>query len=155
MAVKDSQRILIANGVNLDLLGSREPDLYGHTTLSAIEKSLKSLAPDLARSAGLGKHSLHFFQSNSEVDFLEEISKDWSGAVINPGAWTHTSLALADRLTGLKLPFVEVHLSNLARREDFRQKSFSAPFARGVVYGLGADSYAVALFALFKSLAAK
>ena len=95
---------------------------------------------------------LHFYQSNSEADFLNEISKKWDGALINPGAWTHTSLALGDRLAALQLPFVEVHISNLSQREDFRKHSYLSPHAVGVVYGFGLGSYGAALIGLLNHL---
>ncbi len=146
-------RILVAQGVNLDLLGSREPEIYGYDTLSTIEVMLRSKAPELAQVFGLATPQLDFFQSNHEGLFLDKLSAGWDGALINAGAWTHTSLALADRLVALKLPFVEVHLSNLARREDFRQHSYSAAHALGVCYGFGSGSYLSGLSGLLFQLA--
>ena len=142
-------RILIANGVNLDLLGKREPEIYGVEGLAFIEDRLQEFSPKLADICGISHPSLYFFQTNKEDEFLEKISEAWSGALINAGAWTHTSLALADRLKGLDLSFVEVHLSNLARREDFRQRSFSASHALGICSGFGVDSYLSALTGLY------
>ena len=144
--------ILIANGVNLDLLGQREPDIYGHATLADIEARLGLLAPGLCLALGAPSCRLHFFQSNAEEAFLCEIAKPFDGALINPGAWTHTSLALADRLKAVRLPFVEVHLSHLGKREPIRANSFSAPHALGVVYGLGVDSYVAGLAGLLAHL---
>lgn len=141
-------RILVAQGVNLDLLGSREPEIYGADTLASIESQLRQLAPGLAQLAGVAAPELHFFQTNHEGVFLDQLSQGWDGALINAGAWTHSSLALADRLVGLRLPFVEVHLSNLARREPFRHHSYAAPHALGVCYGFGANSYLSALTGL-------
>lgn len=147
-------RILVAHGVNLDLLGTREPGLYGTLTLADIDKQLAAEAPHLAAAAGLEEVELTFFQSNAEAEFLEKLGEKWDGAVLNPGAWTHTSLALADRLKALSLPYAEVHLSNLAAREEFRQKSFAAPNAKGVVFGFGCASYAAGLLGLLHYIAA-
>ncbi len=146
-------QILVANGVNLDLLGRREPAVYGSANLSQLEQQLRVSAPELARVAGGRGVALTFFQSNDEAAFLNELSAGWDGALINPGAWTHTSLALADRLKGLALPFVEVHISNVAGREAFRQQSFSAPHAVGVVHGFGLSSYEAGLLGLLRHLA--
>lgn len=146
-------KILIAQGVNLDLLGTREPHIYGQQRLQDIEAMVRQRSPDLASLFKLVDPELHFFQSNHEGLFLDQLSLGWTGALINAGAWTHTSLALADRLAALKLPFVEVHLSNLSRREDFRKQSFAAPHALGVCYGFGADSYIAALAGLYSHLA--
>ncbi|WP_141731597.1 type II 3-dehydroquinate dehydratase [Oligoflexus tunisiensis] len=143
------KRILIAHGVNLDLLGTREPEIYGASTLASIEAELKAVNSNLAKVFSLDAAELTFYQTNHEGQFLEKISEGWDGAVINPGAWTHTSLALADRLAGLKLPFAEVHLSNLAKREAFRQHSYSAPHAVGVCFGFGAASYLCGLSGLY------
>lgn len=145
----EKRRILIAQGVNLDLLGTREPDIYGSDTLQSIEAMLRVQSPTLAAMHGISEPELHFEQTNDEGTFLNLLSRDWDGALINAGAWTHTSLALADRLAGLKLPFVEVHLSNLSRRESFRHTSYAAPHAVGVCYGFGALSYASALCGLY------
>jgi len=146
--------ILIAHGVNLDLLGRREPDVYGSSTMADIEKRLREEALRLATGSIL-EVRLTFFQTNDEAAYLNELSKGWDGAIINPGSWTHTSLALADRLVGLRLPFVEVHLSNLSRREDFRQRSYSAPHALGVIHGFGVESYTLGLQALIRTLTQK
>ena len=126
-------RILIGSGVNLDLLGRREPDVYGHATLADMETLVRESVADRA--------ALTFMQTNDEAQFLGALDQGWDGAVLNPGAWTHTSLALADRLAGLGLPFVEVHLSNTAAREAFRHHSFGARLAVGVVQGFGIHSY--------------
>lgn len=145
-------RILIANGVNLDLLGRREPDVYGSRTLADLEAYLLGLLPPLAKCLGLHTPSCIFFQSNDEASFMAKLDEGWHGALINPGAWTHTSLALADRLAGLRLPFIEVHLSHLSQREAIRQHSYCAPHALGVVSGLGFDSYAAGLMGLLTHL---
>jgi 3-dehydroquinate dehydratase-2 len=143
------KRIIIAHGVNLDLLGQREPEIYGTTSLASIEADLRRLNPGLAQVFAIEAAELSFYQSNHEGQFLDKLSEGWDGAVINPGAWTHTSLALADRLAGLKLPFSEVHLSNIAKREAFRQHSYSAPHAVGVCFGFGAASYVCGLSGLY------
>ena len=136
--------------MNLDLLGQREPGIYGSAGLADLEKQLRAVAPGIAAAIGWPGVQLTFFQTNREHEFLEKISEGWDGALLNPGAWTHTSLALGDRLAALgeRLPFVEVHLSHLSRREDFRKTSYSAPSAVGVVYGLGFHSYTAGLTGL-------
>ncbi len=151
-SVPKSLRILVAHGVNLDLLGKREPQIYGSEGLVDIEALLRKSSPSLAALVGLEPPELSFFQSNHEGVFLDKLSEAWDGALINAGAWTHTSLALADRLAGLALPFVEVHLSNLARREEFRHFSYSAPHAKGVCYGFGLGSYISGLAGLYFQL---
>jgi 3-dehydroquinate dehydratase II len=145
-------KLLIANGVNLDLLGTREVEIYGGNNLQSLEALIKSKVNELAKIAGFEGCDLNFFQSNDEALFLETLSKGWDGAIINPAAWTHTSLALADRLKAIDLPFVEVHISNLAQREEFRKHSHTACHAKGVVYGLGFDSYLSGLLGLLLSL---
>jgi len=139
-------RILVASGVNLDLLGRREPGIYGRATLADLEV--------LARSEFAARAELFFAQTNVEAEYLALLDGEWSGAVINPGAWTHTSLALADRLAGLELPFVEVHLSNTAAREAFRHHSYTARLAVGVVQGFGINSYLLGIDGILRYLAA-
>ena len=155
MSTSKDLKILVAHGVNLDLLGLREPQIYGKHTLADIESRLRTVSPEFAKAFQLPSVQLHFFQSNHEGLFLDELSKKWDGALINAGAWTHTSLALADRLVALALPFVEVHISNLSKREDFRQHSYAAPHAIGVCYGFGMDSYTAALSGLYAFLQKK
>jgi len=149
---EESWRILIANGVNLDLLGRRESEHYGCESLPAIEKRIVEYAQQLQQIWPQAHFDMSFYQSNDEGAFLAQLDQGWDGVVINPGAWSHTSLALADRLVALRVPFVEVHLSNLARREKFRQKSYAAPHACGVVYGFGSDSYLTGLTGLLLHL---
>ncbi|NRA64644.1 MAG: 3-dehydroquinate dehydratase [Pseudobacteriovorax sp.] len=144
-------KILIANGVNLDILGSRQPEIYGFQQLKDLENGLSERRLELQKFFGC-ELEFEFFQSNHEGAFLDELSKPWDGAVINPAAWTHTSLALADRLAGIDLKFVEVHISNISRREEIRQKSLTAKHAIGVVYGFGIPSYITGLFGLLESL---
>ncbi len=150
---RKSLRILVASGVNLDLLGRREPGIYGKETLDEIHAMLEGAAAALAGLAGVGAVDLEFFQTNDEEAYLQKLDDGFDGAVLNPGAWTHTSLALADRLKALSLPYVEVHLSNLAAREDFRKHSFAAPGSVGVVHGFGGESYRLGLYGLLIRLA--
>ena len=142
-------RILVVNGPNLNLLGTREPEVYGTTTLAAIESDLERLAADLGVQAD-------FFQSNHEgglIDAIQAAVGRYQGILLNPGAYTHTSLALRDCLAGVALPVVEVHLSNLHRRETFRRRSLTAAAALGVVQGFGPLSYELGLRALVHVLA--
>ena len=144
-------RILVANGVNLDLLGTREPETYGRASLEDLQRGLESRAKDLGSFVGLD-FTLSFFQTNDEAELLQKISEAWDGILINPGAWTHTSLALADRFLGWGVPYVEVHISNISAREEIRKKSLTAGAARGVCYGMGLLSYETGLFALVNIL---
>lgn len=144
-------KILIANGVNLDLLGQRQVDIYGRATLNDLQETLQNEAKQLSTWTGTPVE-LDFFQSNHEGVWLDRLTEPWDGAIINPGAWTHTSLALGDRLASINRPYIEVHLSNLSRREPFRRKSYSAPYALGVVYGFGLGSYTTALYGLLRHL---
>jgi 3-dehydroquinate dehydratase-2 len=137
-----ASNILIVNGPNLNLLGTREPQIYGSTTLGDIERDLTALAN--ARQARVS-----FFQSNHEGALVDRIQAARGEAVdfiiINAGALTHTSVALRDALAAVAIPFVEVHLSNVHRREEFRHRSFIADLAVGVVAGLGPAGYRCAL----------
>ena len=145
-------QILVANGVNLDLLGKREADIYGALSLKDLEKKLAAYNKKIS-SLYKTSFELCFFQTNCESDLLAKITAyHWKAMILNPGAWTHTSLALADRLAALDFPFIEVHLSNLSSREPIRQSSLSAKHARGVIYGLGFESYMAALAALYNQL---
>ena len=141
--------ILILNGPNLNLLGSREPDKYGVETLEQINQQLT----DTAVAAG---HKLLCFQSNAEHDLIQRIHDAKQDAVayiiFNPGAFTHTSVALRDALLGVAIPFVEVHLSNVHGREEFRRHSYFSDIAEGVVCGFGAHSYQLALQAALNKL---
>lgn len=136
------KRILVLHGPNLNLLGSREPEVYGHTTLAQIDADLRQMAAD----AGVELQSL---QSNHEGALIDRIqaarTDDTAFILINPGGYTHTSVALRDALAAVALPFFEVHLSNIHRREAFRRHSYFSDLAEGVVCGLGADGYRLAL----------
>ncbi|NLC70704.1 MAG: type II 3-dehydroquinate dehydratase [Desulfuromonadaceae bacterium] len=138
-------KILVINGPNLNLLGRREPGIYGGTTLEGIEKELALLAQGL-------QVSLSFFQSNHEGEILDRIhaaaADGTAGIIINPGAFTHTSIALRDAVTGVAIPTAEVHLSNIHARESFRAHSYLAPVAVGQVCGFGPQSYLMALSGL-------
>ena len=140
-------RILVASGVNLDLLGQRENDHYGHATLQDMEEQLRAQILTLGTTI-----DLTFFQTNDETKYLDILIQGWDGAVLNPGAWTHTSLALADRLAAIKLRFVEVHVSKVMAREKVRQHSFIAPLALGCVSGFGIDSYRIGLLGLLGAI---
>lgn len=137
-----SQRILLINGPNLNLLGTREPAIYGAETLQKIEDEL------IERAQGRGAE-LECFQSNHEGALIDRIHAARGAGVdfilINAGAFTHTSIALRDALAGVAIPFIEVHLSNVYRREEFRQRSYLADIATGCIVGLGAAGYRLAL----------
>lgn len=138
-------RFLVLHGPNLNLLGRREPQLYGSQTLADINILLEQLATELGCT-------LSIFQSNCEgalVDAIQGAAAGYDGILINPAAYTHTSIALRDALSAVGLPCVEVHLSNIHRRETFRHISMIAPVAVGQLCGFGGDSYLLGLRALF------
>ena len=140
------QRVVVVNGPNLNLLGKREPEIYGTRTLDDLEKTVKAKAAELGIDVS-------FYQSNSEgeiIDFLHQHGPGSLGIVINPAALAHYSLALYDCLQALALPVVEVHISNIHAREEFRSKSVTARAARGVITGLGFAGYELALEYLAK-----
>lgn len=143
--------ILVLHGPNLNLLGTREPDLYGHTTLAGIDA-------ELMRITQASDHALTAFQSNAEHALIERVhaaANDGTAFIlINPGAFTHTSIALRDALAAVAIPFIEVHLSNVHAREAFRRHSYFSDLAVGVIAGFGADSYRLALDAALRRLAA-
>ncbi len=146
--MSEPQRVLVIHGPNLNLLGSREPDIYGTTTLEEINDDLSSAAKEWGAE-------VEFFQSNYEgalVDRIQE-SQSWAdGILINPGALTHTSVTLRDALAATELPIVEVHLSNIFAREEFRRSSFVSPIALGVISGFGSMGYGLGLNALLEHL---
>lgn len=141
--------ILVLNGPNLNLLGTREPDVYGHQTLDDINCVLKSLCS--ADNVGFDT-----FQSNAEhllVDRIHAARTDGTAYIIfNPGAFTHTSVALRDALLGVAIPFIEVHISNVHKRETFRQQSYLSDIAEGVICGLGTQGYSLALQAALQHI---
>jgi len=144
-------KLLVLHGPNLNLLGTREPEVYGRTTLAEIDADLRTRAD----AAG---HTLESFQSNAEHALVERVqaarTDGTAFVLINPAAFTHTSVALRDALAAVALPFVEVHLSNPHAREAFRRTSYFSDLAVGVVAGFGADSYRYALDAALARLAA-
>lgn len=141
--------LLILHGPNLNLLGSREPGIYGATTLADINRELSQIAT----AAG---HHLQTLQSNAEYELIERIhdarKEGVDFIIINPAAFTHTSVALRDALLGVDIPFIEVHLSNVHKREEFRRHSYFSDIAEGVICGFGATSYVLALQAALQHI---
>ncbi|MDI6832157.1 MAG: type II 3-dehydroquinate dehydratase [Actinomycetota bacterium] len=147
-AVGETKLIAVVNGPNLNLLGEREPDVYGCTAWEEIREDL------LKAAEGRGVE-LEFFQSNHEgaiIDYLQGLRGRARGLIINPGALTHYSYSLRDALSALEIPKVEVHLTNILGREDWRSRSVTAPAVRGVICGMGADVYHLALKALINNM---
>lgn len=139
-------KILILNGPNLNLLGKREPEIYGSQTFEEYFSLLKEKYEDI---------SLKYFQSNHEGDLLDklhEVGFSYDGIVFNPGAYTHTSIALRDAIAGIDTPVFEVHISNLAEREDFRQRSYVKDVCVGTINGMGMEGYAVAIDQLIEEV---
>jgi 3-dehydroquinate dehydratase II len=148
-AQSEAMRIAVVHGPNLNLLGQREPEVYGAVTLPEIDSELARLAGELSAE-------VECFQSNSEgalVDYVQSVRGRAQGLLVNAGAYTHTSIAIRDALVAVDLPFVEVHLSNVFAREAFRHDSYLADRAVGVVSGFGSDSYLLGLRALVQRLA--
>lgn len=141
---------LLLNGPNLNLLGTRETEIYGKSSLEEIVNNLSKLSTKEG-------HKLISFQSNAEHELVDRIHKcqeeDIKCIVFNPGAFTHSSIALRDALSGTAMPFIEVHISNIYSREDFRKKSFLSEIAVGVISGLGAEGYELALKVAIKKFA--
>lgn len=132
-------KLLILNGPNLNLLGKREPTIYGSETFEAYLKVLQAKYPDI---------ELHYFQSNIEgelIDKLHEVGFSYTGIVLNAAAYTHTSVGIGDAVKGIEIPVIEVHISNVHARETFRHQSFIAPNAKGVIAGFGLKSYDLAI----------
>ncbi|MCH8257118.1 MAG: type II 3-dehydroquinate dehydratase [Proteobacteria bacterium] len=141
-------KLLVLHGPNLNLLGSREPEVYGTDTLEDINRRLQAQV----EASG---HEFEAFQSNAEhelIDKIHEAKGSVSFIVINPGAYTHTSIALRDAFLGVSIPFIEIHLSNVHSREDFRQQSFLSDIAQGVITGLGSQGYEMAVEAALKKI---
>ncbi|HUH57614.1 MAG TPA: type II 3-dehydroquinate dehydratase [Pseudomonadales bacterium] len=140
-------QILVLNGPNLNLLGTREPHIYGHTTLADIEKNLTTIAAK-------NKSTIECMQSNAEHKLIERIHNarhdQTAFIIINPAAFTHTSVAIRDALAGVGIPFIELHISNVHSREDFRKHSYFSDIAQGVIAGLGTHGYELALYSAIK-----
>ena len=145
-------KILVINGPNIHLLGRRKTEVYGTRTLAEIESRLREVASELGVEA-------EFFQSNSEGALVDRIGESLfdgtDGIVINPAAYTHTSVAVRDALEAVKLPAVEIHISNIHTREEFRHRSLTAPVCVGQIVGLGADGYEWAFRALVRHIGSK
>ena len=140
--------VLLINGPNLNLLGTREPEIYGSKTLSQIESELLAVA-------GRNKINLECFQSNHEGEIVDKIQisiKKVKGILINAGAFTHTSISIRDALVGSNIPFIELHISNIFKREDFRKDSYLTDKALGIISGFGINSYFLALDAIITHL---
>ena len=141
-------KILVIHGPNINLLGTREPDTYGTTTMAEIDQSLQ----DLAKSKNI---ELECFQSNIEGEIVNKIQatkqEGFNALIINPAAYTHTSVAIRDAIAASKIETIEVHLSNVYKREEFRHKSLTAPVCKGQICGFGAQSYLLALQAFIES----
>jgi 3-dehydroquinate dehydratase-2 len=138
------KKILIINGPNLNMLGTREKDIYGNVTLEEIKKSCESEAKKL-------KQKIKFYQSNSEAEIIDEIHSakgNFDFIIINAAAYTHTSIAIMDALLAVQIPVIEIHLSNIYKREEFRHKSYISKIANGVICGFGVNSYLLALNAV-------
>lgn len=132
-------QLIIINGPNLNLLGTRQPEVYGNRTFEEYYQELKNLFPQF---------SINYFQSNIEgeiINKLHETGFSFAGIILNAGGYTHTSVAIADAIASIRTPVVEVHISNIYSREEFRQKSLLAPFCKGVVAGFGLQSYELAI----------
>ncbi len=137
-------KLIIINGPNLNLLGKREPEIYGNSSFETILTTLKKQFPAV---------ELDYFQSNSEgalIDKLHEVGFSYDGIVLNAGAYTHTSIAIADAVRAITTPVIEVHISNVFAREEFRHHSFLSSAAKGVICGFGIDSYRLAIAAFTK-----
>lgn len=132
-------KLAVINGPNLNLLGTREPDIYGSLSFEQYFEELKSYFPN---------DELEYFQSNSEgevVDRIQKAGRECDGIVLNAGAYTHTSAAIGDAVAAIDIPTVEVHISNVFAREEFRHKSYISPYAKGIIVGLGLDGYKLAI----------
>jgi len=142
------KKILVIHGPNLNLLGQREVEVYGHITLDELNHRLEKFAEEEG-------FFVETYQSNSEGDLVTKIQEArgrFDGLVINPAAYTHTSVAIRDALAAVSLPVVEVHLTNIYRREEFRHKSLTAPLAKGIISGFGVSSYLLGLRAMLEEI---
>ncbi len=138
------KKILIINGPNLNMLGKREPSIYGAKTLEDIKKECENLAGELSVS-------VEFRQSNTEgeiVGWIQETGRDTAGIIINAGAYTHTSVAIRDALLSVNVPVIELHISNIFKREEFRHRSYISDVAMGMICGLGTGGYSLAIRAI-------
>lgn len=138
------KRLQIINGPNLNLLGKREPNVYGNQTFEDYLVELKNSFPDI---------QLDFFQSNTEgkiIDKIHEVGFSYDGIVLNAGAYTHTSIAIADAIRSITVPVIEVHISNVFKREEYRHHSFLSEVCKGCIIGFGMDSYRLAIDAILK-----
>ena len=139
------KKILVINGPNLNLLGKREVEIYGKSSLKDIENETRKFAK-------INKIEIEFKQSNEEsiiIDWIQDCMKNkYDGLLINAGAYTHTSIAIFDALKAIKIPIIEIHLSNIYKREEFRKKSFISEVANGVIFGFGSYSYILAVMAI-------
>ena len=138
------KRIQIINGPNLNMLGKREPTVYGNQTFETYFSELKTLFPEV---------ELEYFQSNTEgilIDKLQETGFTFDGIILNGGAYTHTSIAIADAIRSITVPVVEVHISNVFQREDYRHHSFLSEACKGCIVGFGLDSYRLAIEAIIR-----
>ena len=135
-------KLLILNGPNLNLLGIREPGIYGNDSMDSCLETLRKQFPDV---------EIEYFQSNVEgemIDKMQEVGFSYDGIILNAGAYTHTSVALADCIKSIKAPVIEVHISNVHQREEFRHHSFLSPVCKGIICGFGLDSYRLGVDAL-------
>jgi 3-dehydroquinate dehydratase-2 len=142
--IKQMKRIQIINGPNLNLLGKREPTVYGNQTFETYLIDLRALFPEV---------ELDYFQSNSEgdlIDKLHEVGFSYDGIVLNAGAYTHTSIAIADAIRSIQVPVIEVHISNVFKRESYRHHSYLSEACKGCIIGFGMDSYRLAVNALLQ-----
>tara|TARA_Y100000768_G_scaffold388366_1_gene383827 strand:- start:7442 stop:7873 length:432 start_codon:yes stop_codon:yes gene_type:complete len=139
--------VLVLNGPNLNLLGSREPEVYGTDSLSDVENRLSAIAKEKSVE-------IEFYQSNSENDLIDKLHEakqnEVDYVIINPGAFTHTSIALRDAFLGVDIPFLEIHISNIYSREEFRKKSYLSDISQGLITGLGVGGYEYALLSIIK-----
>jgi 3-dehydroquinate dehydratase-2 len=140
------KKILILNGPNLNMLGTRQPEIYGSKTLDDVRADCEALAKELALA-------VDFLQSNQEgelISWIQDAAKKFHGIIINAGAYTHTSIGIRDALLSVDLPIIEVHISNIFKREEFRHQSYISNVALGMVCGLGTDGYGLALRAMLR-----